>query len=90
MLGSLAAAVDVIAQLFFQCTASYETKSGPIQALVVHDVTRLSGGDVVTADSRGVVTVFCNEHILCRKSISDQSISCLQIDTYASKPVGQF
>jgi len=68
-----------------QCAASFETKGGPIQPLVVHDVTKLSSHDIVIGDSRGFVTVFCNEQILTRKVVSDRCICCILLDSDASK-----
>ena len=65
---------------------SLETKGGPIQTLAVHDVTRLSASDLIVADSRGRVTVFCNDQILCRKAVSEHCIECLQILQDPSKP----
>jgi len=70
---------------FKQCAVSFETKGGPIQSLVVHDVTKLSSCDIVIGDSRGFVTVFCNEQILARKVVTDRCICCLLLDSDASK-----
>ncbi|XP_013381513.1 uncharacterized protein LOC106152470 [Lingula anatina] len=58
---------------------SLETKGGPIQALAVHDVTRFGATDLVVGDSRGSVTIFCQEQILSRSHVSDHSIDCMQI-----------
>jgi len=59
---------------------SLETKGGPIQQLKLHDVTRFSSIDVVSADSRGVVTVFNKEQILRREAIAEDCIQCMQIE----------
>ncbi|XP_053405304.1 uncharacterized protein LOC123566151 isoform X2 [Mercenaria mercenaria] len=56
-----------------------ETKGGPIQTMAVHDVTKFYNDDLVTGDSVGMVTVFCNQQILCRHSLARDSIKCLQI-----------
>lgn len=56
-----------------------ETKGGPIQTMAIHDVTKFYNDDLVTGDSVGVVTVFCNQQILCRHSLAKDSIKCLQI-----------
>ena len=68
-----------------QCIASYETKGGPIQTVRVDDVTKLSASDLVVADSRGIVTIFCNEQILTRKVVSEHCIHCLQVDRDTSE-----
>ena len=31
-----------------------------LQAMVVHDVTKVHANDLITCDSRGLLTVFCN------------------------------
>ncbi|XP_060574235.1 uncharacterized protein LOC132731946 [Ruditapes philippinarum] len=56
-----------------------ETKGGPIQTMAVHDVTKFYNDDLVTGDSVGMVTIFCNQQILCRHSLAKDSIKCLQI-----------
>ncbi|XP_059179596.1 uncharacterized protein LOC131958525 [Physella acuta] len=53
-----------------------ETKSGPIQCLTVHDVTRFYHNDLIVGDSCGMLTVFCNRQILSRQSLSSDSIIC--------------
>ena len=53
-----------------QCLLTLESKGGPIQAVALHDVTRLGNKDVVVTDSRGMVTVFSNEQILTRRAVS--------------------
>jgi hypothetical protein len=69
----------------FQSVLVLESKGGPIQAVVLHDVTRLGGGDrggtqdVLVADARGTVTVFSNEQILSRRAVSQQCIPCLVV-----------
>lgn len=60
-----------------------ETKGGPIQNLLLHDVTRFFNNDVIVADSKGTVTVFCNEQILNRKSLSDQCLHFLKVEQNA-------
>ena len=77
--------IVIIVIFCVQCAASFETKGGPIQSLVVHDVTKLSSRDIVIGDSRGFVTVFCNEQILARKVITDRCICSLLLDSDASK-----
>lgn len=71
-----------------KCAASFETKGGPIQSLVVHDVTKLSSSDIVISDSRGFVTVFCNEQILARKVVTDRCICSLLLDSDPTGSVG--
>ncbi|OWF43528.1 hypothetical protein KP79_PYT09512 [Mizuhopecten yessoensis] len=57
-----------------------ETKSGPIQAMAIHDVTKFYHNDLIVADSCGIMTVFCSQQILCRQSIAESSISSIQVD----------
>ena len=64
---------------------SLETKSGPIQTMAVHDITKFYHNDLLVADSCGSLTIFCNQQILCRKSVLDASINCLQVDQDKSK-----
>ncbi|XP_071962819.1 uncharacterized protein [Antedon mediterranea] len=59
---------------------SLETKGGPIQSLMAFDVSKLGSTDLISADSRGMVTIFCNGQISARKSLSKDSVSCLQVD----------
>lgn len=49
-----------------KCVRSLETKCGAIFHLRLHDVIRLMSQDLVTADSRGSVTVFCHGQIFMR------------------------
>jgi len=70
-------------QLLFQI--SLETKSGPIQTMAIHDVTRFYHNDLIVADSCGIMTVFCNQQILCRKSVAKDSINYLQVEQDKSK-----
>lgn len=60
--------------------SSLETKGGPIQCMVIHDVTKFYSNDIVVGDSQGTLTVFCNEQILNRRSLSNHSIDCLLIE----------
>ena len=71
--------------LVLQKSSSLETKGGPVQTLAIHDVTRFYSNDLVVVDSRGMLTVFCNEQILNRRQISDHCIQCLQVQQEASK-----
>ncbi|XP_069116021.1 uncharacterized protein [Argopecten irradians] len=57
-----------------------ETKSGPIQAMAIHDVTKFYHNDLIVADSCGTMTVFCSRQILCRQSVAESSISSIQVD----------
>ena len=34
-----------------------------LQAMVVHDVTKVHANDLITCDSRGLLTVFCNGNL---------------------------
>jgi len=70
----------LIQPLLLQCQASLETKGGPIQRLVIHNVTKFQANDLIVADSRGTVTVLCNGQILTRKAISQHALQCLQVD----------
>jgi len=56
-----------------------ETKGGPVHALVAHNVTRFYVKDLVCASSRGVMTVFCNEQIICRQRLSDRCLECATV-----------
>ncbi|KAK0052301.1 hypothetical protein Bpfe_018384 [Biomphalaria pfeifferi] len=56
-----------------------ETKSGPIQALTVYDVTRFYHNDLIVCDSCGMLTVFCNKQILSRQSLSSDSLICCTV-----------
>ncbi|XP_033107943.1 uncharacterized protein LOC117109668 [Anneissia japonica] len=67
-----------------QMKLSLETKGGPIQTLMAYDVSKLGSTDLITADSRGMVTIFCNGQISARKSLSKDSVNCLQIDDDAT------
>ncbi|XP_056022142.1 uncharacterized protein LOC125649787 [Ostrea edulis] len=58
---------------------SLETKSGPVQAMKIEDITKFYHNDLVAVDSCGMMTVFCNRQILCRQSITDSCLNCLQI-----------
>lgn len=60
-----------------------ETKSGPVQTLAIHDVTKFYHNDLIVGDSCGTVTVFCNQQILCRHNLARDNISCLQIQNDA-------
>lgn len=57
-----------------------ETKSGPIQTMAIEDITRFYHNDLVVADSCGMMTVFCNQQILCRQSVSDACINFIQVE----------
>lgn len=70
--------------MHFQQKSSFETKGGPIQALLVSDVTKLNTEDLVIGDSRGIVTVFSNGQILERKVASEHCILCLEVEKDAS------
>jgi len=59
--------------------SEHETKGDALQAMVVHDVTKVHANDLITCDSSGLLTVFCNGQILSRLSISDESLDCLQV-----------
>jgi len=65
-----------------------ETKSGPIQCLVVRDVTRFYHNDLIVGDSCGMLTIFCNKQILSRQSLSADSLICLTVvENNAGSPV---
>ncbi|XP_071802881.1 uncharacterized protein [Asterias amurensis] len=61
-----------------------ETKGGPVQSLVLADITHFSTADLIAGDSRGTMTIFCNGQILSRQSISELSLNFLQVDTDAA------
>lgn len=69
--------------------ALLETKSGPIQSLGVHDVTKFYDQDLIVADSWGMLTIFCNHQIISRQKLSDSSLNHLQIcsDQSGSKSI---
>ncbi|KAK3737927.1 hypothetical protein RRG08_028552 [Elysia crispata] len=58
-----------------------ETKSGPIQCLAVHDITRFYNSDLIVGDSCGVLTMFCNRLILSRQSLTSDKdcINCVTV-----------
>ncbi|RUS80355.1 hypothetical protein EGW08_011894 [Elysia chlorotica] len=58
-----------------------ETKSGPIQCLAVHDITRFYNSDLIVGDSCGVLTMFCNKLILSRQSLTsdEDCINCVTV-----------
>lgn len=59
---------------------SLETKCGPIFHLRLHDIIRLKSKDLIAADSRGSVTVFCNGQIFMRTMLEKPAGICdLQI-----------
>ncbi|KAK2169609.1 hypothetical protein LSH36_8g01061 [Paralvinella palmiformis] len=62
-----------------ECIQTLESKGGPIQTLMIHDVTKLAHNDIIVADSRGMVTIFSNEQILTRKAVSEHCIQCIGI-----------
>ncbi|XP_046571104.1 LOW QUALITY PROTEIN: uncharacterized protein LOC124279337 [Haliotis rubra] len=68
--GSLAAQVPQV---------TLETKSGPIQTMVIHDMTKFYNNDLIVADSLGSLTVICNQQILSRQNVSPCSINTLQV-----------
>ncbi|XP_072023306.1 uncharacterized protein [Amphiura filiformis] len=78
----LPASSNVDAQL--QLKLCLETKGGPLQSLVLDDVTKFGSTDVISGDSRGTVTIFCNGQILNRQSVSGYSVNCLQVDKNAT------
>ncbi|XP_077864162.1 uncharacterized protein LOC100373710 [Saccoglossus kowalevskii] len=57
-----------------------ETKGGPIQSILLHDVTKFGSTDLLVGHSGGMVTVFCNEQIFSRCSITENSVDNLEID----------
>ncbi|XP_071501440.1 uncharacterized protein [Diadema antillarum] len=59
---------------------SLETKGGPIQAMVVHNVANFGSLELITADSRGTVTIFGKQQILDKRSVSDHALNSLQVD----------
>merc|ERR1711942_550213 len=59
--------------------SEHETKGDALLAMVVHDVTKVHANDLITCDSRGLLTVFCNGQILSRLSLSNESLDCLRV-----------
>jgi len=59
--------------------SEHETKGDALQAMVIHDVTKVHANDLITCDSRGLLTVFCNGQILSRLNLSNESLDCLQV-----------
>ncbi|XP_074661607.1 uncharacterized protein LOC141914237 [Tubulanus polymorphus] len=66
-------------KLPLKCISTLETKGGPIQVLALHNVMKFASIDVITGDSKGMLTVFSNGQILSRQPISNHSLNCLQI-----------
>lgn len=58
---------------------AYETKGGPILQQLICDITRLHSNDLITSDSKGLVTFLSAGRILCRKSVSGNCIVCLEL-----------
>ncbi|KAJ8308111.1 hypothetical protein KUTeg_014365 [Tegillarca granosa] len=48
--------------------------------MAIEDITRFYHNDLVVADSCGMMTVFCNQQILCRQSVSDACINFIQVE----------
>ena len=61
-----------------------ETKSGPIQHICLHNVTRLDSVDLVVSDSRGIVTVFHKDQLLTPRAVSTHNVTALQIQQDAT------
>eukprot|EP00794_Sanderia_malayensis_P020171 gene20171-22146_t len=57
-----------------------ETKAGPIQTLDLENLTNFNSIDVVSGDSRGMLTIFTNNQILSRRSLLDGNITSVLID----------
>ncbi|KAJ8044464.1 hypothetical protein HOLleu_07223 [Holothuria leucospilota] len=57
-----------------------ESKGGPIQVIALHDVTKFGSVDIITGDSRGLMTILSNGQILDRQHVSDHSINSLKVD----------
>jgi len=60
---------------------SYETKGGPVQSLLSHNVTKFSSEDVLVGDSNGVFTIITNGQLLNRRSLCTGNITSIVIDT---------
>nr|XP_054758134.1 uncharacterized protein LOC129264307 [Lytechinus pictus] len=61
-----------------------ETKGGPIQAMHIHNIANFGSLELITADSRGMITVFSKQQILDRRSVSNHGLNSLQVDKDAA------
>ncbi|XP_001201630.1 uncharacterized protein LOC764949 [Strongylocentrotus purpuratus] len=61
-----------------------ETKGGPIQAMTIHNIANFGSLELITADSRGMITIFSKQQILDRRSVSDHGLNSLQVDKDAA------
>ena len=64
----------------FQVLSQLETKSGPVQAVCLCDVTKFGSTDMMVGDSKGNLTIFGNEQILNRRTLSEGCITAITID----------
>ncbi|ORY04807.1 hypothetical protein K493DRAFT_311200 [Basidiobolus meristosporus CBS 931.73] len=55
-----------------------DTKADAIQTLLLHDVTRLGGSELLAGDSQGTIITFCREQILSKQSFGS-SVKCLEV-----------
>lgn len=46
-----------------------ETKGGPVQSILLHDVTGFGALDLVVGDSNGTVTIFSRQQMLSKRSV---------------------
>jgi len=65
---------------FEKAGRSYETKGGPVQSLLSHNVTKFSSEDILVGDSNGVFTIITNGQILNRRSLCNGNITSIVID----------
>lgn len=59
---------------------NYETKGGPIHAILSYNVMKFSSEDILVGDSNGIFTIITNGQILNRRSVCDGNITSIIID----------
>jgi len=58
--------------------ATLDTKGGPIQSILLHDVTGFGDTDLITGDSNGTVTIFSRQQILSKTQVG-APVRCLDV-----------
>lgn len=54
--------------------------------MTIHNIANFGSLELITADSRGMITIFSKQQILDRRSVSDHGLNSLQVD----KDAGEF
>lgn len=60
-----------------------ETKGSCVQALLLFDVAKFGSNDLLVGDSDGNITIFCDNEILSKFTLSD-TVTSLEIDRDAN------